>query len=377
MSGVAMEDSAIQESDVVQVMRLAAAGNASGAHALLRRLARKYKSSAPNFARAIVETLRDGPLRAVGSGVSIDQPIDADSRLPLVREEDPVVIANEPILDEGVAAALQQITDEHHSRERLLESGLSPTRTALLVGPPGVGKTLAARWIARELGLPLLVLDLSAVMSSFLGRTGGNVRRVLDYARSVPAVLLLDELDAVAKRRDDSSEIGELKRLVTVLLQEIDAWPDGALLLAATNHANLLDPAVWRRFDVILDFPLPDESSLTQGVMSFLDEPNTDPSAAALIARLYRGETLSRLERDVFRARRLAAMNGGSPVDSLLGFARERFSRMPPSERGPAAARLMALSGLSQRAVHEITGVSRDTLRKYVGQVKVGESDGS
>ncbi|GAB3393357.1 hypothetical protein GCM10027568_22300 [Humibacter soli] len=358
-------------------MRLAAAGNASGAHALLRRLARKYKSSAPNFARAIVETLRDGPLRAVGSGVSIDQPIDADSRLPLVREEDPVVIANEPILDEGVAAALQQITDEHHSRERLLESGLSPTRTALLVGPPGVGKTLAARWIARELGLPLLVLDLSAVMSSFLGRTGGNVRRVLDYARSVPAVLLLDELDAVAKRRDDSSEIGELKRLVTVLLQEIDAWPDGALLLAATNHANLLDPAVWRRFDVILDFPLPDESSLTQGVMSFLDEPNTDPSAAALIARLYRGETLSRLERDVFRARRLAAMNGGSPVDSLLGFARERFSRMPPSERGPAAARLMALSGLSQRAVHEITGVSRDTLRKYVGQVKVGESDGS
>ena len=377
MNGSTAEEILIEESDIVQVMRLAAAGNASGSHALLRRLARKYKSSAPTFARAIVETLREGPLRSASSGVSISQPIDADSRLPLVREEDPVVIINEPILDAGIAAALQQITDEHRSRERLLESGLAPTRTALLVGAPGVGKTLAARWIARELGLPLLVLDLSSVMSSFLGRTGGNVRRVLDYARSVPAVLLLDELDAVAKRRDDSTEIGELKRLVTVLLQEIDSWPDGALLLAATNHAELLDPAVWRRFDVVLDFPLPDQEALTQGVMSFLDDPDTDPSAAELIARLYRGETLSRLERDIFRARRLAAMSEGTPVDALLGFTRERFSRMPPSERGPAAARLLTVSGMSQRAVHEITGVSRDTLRKYASQMKTGEADGN
>ena len=366
----------IQESDLVQVMQLAAAGNASGAHALLRRLARKYKSSAPTFARAIVETLRDGPLRSASSGMAISQPVDADSRLPLIREERPVVIINEPILDGGIAAALQQITDEHRSRERLLEAGLAPTRTALLVGVPGVGKTLAARWIARELGLPLLVLDLSAVMSSFLGRTGGNVRRVLDYARSVPAVLLLDELDAVAKRRDDSTEIGELKRLVTVLLQEIDSWPDGALLLAATNHAELLDPAVWRRFEVVLDFPLPDEEALMRGVTNFLEGSAIDPFAVALIARLYRGETLSTLERDVFRARRLAAMSGGSPIEALLGFARERFSRMPPSERGPAAARMLAVSGLSQRAVHEITGVSRDTLRKYASQAKLGETDG-
>ncbi|MBF4632614.1 ATP-binding protein [Clavibacter michiganensis subsp. phaseoli] len=377
MSDSAGEEKSVDETDLVQVMRLAAAGHASGSHTLLRKLARKYRSSAPSFARAIVETLRDGPVRSAGSGVSIDQPLDADSRLPLIREEDPVVIVNEPILDAGIAGALQQIIDEHSSRERLLESGLAPTRTALLVGAPGVGKTLAARWIARELGLPLLVLDLSSVMSSFLGRTGGNVRRVLDYARSVPAVLLLDELDAVAKRRDDATEIGELKRLVTVLLQEIDSWPDGALLLAATNHAELLDPAVWRRFDVVLDFPLPDEEALTQGVLSFLDDPDTDSSAAALIARLYRGETLSRLERDIFRARRLAVMNGGSPVEALLGFARERFVRMPPSERGPAAARLLTVSGLSQRAVHEITGVSRDTLRKYADQMTTGEGSGT
>ena len=99
---------------------------------------------------------------------------------------------------------------------------MDPTRSALFTGPPGVGKTLAAKWMARELGQPLAILDLSAVMSSFLGRTGSNVRAVLDFARDRRCILLLDEFDAVAKRRDDTSEIGELKRLVTVLLQEID-----------------------------------------------------------------------------------------------------------------------------------------------------------
>lgn len=369
------EEIYVAETDLVQLVKLAAAGNVSGGSALLRRLARKYRATAPAFAQAVVETLREGPLRSVSSGVSITRPVDNDTRLPLIREEDPVVVLNEPILSVEVSSALGQIVEEHRSQERLLAAGLSPTRTALLVGAPGVGKTLAARWIARELGLPLLVLDLSAVMSSFLGRTGVNIRRVLDYARSVRAVLLLDELDAVAKRRDDTTEIGELKRLVTVLLQEIDSWPDGSLLLAATNHAELLDPAVWRRFDVVLDFPLPDDRALERGVIGFLDDPDANRSKVATIANLYLGESLSRLERDAYRARRLAAMSEGSALDALLELAMERFRRLPVSQRGPAAAQLLGAGGLSQRAVHKLTGVSRDTLRKYAGTKKAGDTD--
>lgn len=365
MSDADAEEIVVLESELVHMARLMAAGNGVAASALLRKLARKYKKSAPNFARAIVEALRAGPVRSAATPVATGQPLDTETRLPLVREEHPVVLINEPILDDSVESALRQIVEEHRHSQRLLEAGLAPTRTALLVGAPGVGKTLAARWIARELGLPLLVLDLSSVMSSFLGRTGVNVRRVLDYARSVPAVLLLDELDAVAKRRDDATEIGELKRLVTVLLQEIDSWPDGALLLAATNHSELLDPAVWRRFEIVLDFPKPDQKAMEAGIRAFLDEPGVDGEVVALIARLYDGENLSRLERDVFRARRAATMSDSSPVDALVVLAKDRFARLPASVRGPAAARLLAKTGLSQRAVHDLTGVSRDTLRKY------------
>ncbi|SDG21649.1 ATPase family associated with various cellular activities (AAA) [Cellulosimicrobium cellulans] len=363
----------VEEKDLVQLVQMTAAGNAAGSHALLRRMARRYRSSTPALSRAIVETLRQGPLRAAGSGLALDQPVDSDSRLPLIREESPVVLSNEPILPAALRSALAQVVEEHRQRERLLEAGLAPTRTALLVGAPGVGKTLAARWMAREVGLPMLTLDLSSVMSSFLGRTGANVRRVLDYARSTPSVLLLDELDAVAKRRDDATEIGELKRLVTVLLQEIDSWPEGALLLAATNHAELLDPAVWRRFELVVEFPTPDEEALMRGAAAFLDDPDADEGMLRVIAHLYSGDTLSSLERDVMRARRTAALREESEFGTLMELARARFAQIPQTDRGPAAASLLTHSELSQRAVSELTGVSRDTIRKYARKTAEGD----
>jgi len=360
------------ESDLVQLVQMTAAGNATGSHALLRRMARRYRTSTPALSRAIVEALREGPLRSAGSGIALDQPVDSDSRLPLIRQESPIILAHEPILPPHLRAALEQVVEEYGMRDRLLDAGLAPTRTVLLVGAPGVGKTLAARWMAREVGLPLLTLDLSSVMSSFLGRTGANVRRVLDYARATPSVLLLDELDAVAKRRDDATEVGELKRLVTVLLQEIDSWPEGALLLAATNHSDLLDPAVWRRFELVVHFPDPDEAALVHGAATFLDDPDADQALLRVIAHLYAGETLSSLERDVLRARRTAAIRGTSAVETLMGLARSRFAQIPAADRGRAAAALAERTNLSQRAINDLTGVSRDTIRKYARQTADG-----
>lgn len=353
----------------VQLARLALSTDAPEAQTMLRRLARQHRADSPAAADALVQLLRVGPTRGASSSAQpVVDPVDVDSRLPLVRREDPVVLRFEPILDEALSGALEQLASEHERSDELYSAGLAPTRTALFVGPPGVGKTLAARWLARRLELPLVVLDLSSVMSSFLGRTGNNVRRVLDHARISDCVLLLDELDAVAKRRDDTSEIGELKRLVTVLLQEIDRWPEGSLLLAASNHSELLDPAVWRRFETVLTFDLPDLLARRAAIRAYLDDEPVADEVEAFLVEVSAGSSLSVLESQVFAARRVALLGDMSLTEAILRMSRSKLDDLPSSDRGRLAARMVASNGLSQRQVSHLTGVSRDTLRKYVNQ---------
>lgn len=197
--------------------------------------------------------LNPGGLRWKAAG---PPPADAEEGLSLVRIETGDD-ATQPILPEALLQRIDQFLRERREPEKLLAEGFHPPGTLLLTGLPGTGKTVLARWIARELGLPLVTLDLATSISSFLGKTGFNLRRVLDYARSRPCLLLLDEFDAVAKRRDDGTDLGELKRVVNVLLKELEDWPLRSVLVAATNHPDLLDPAIRRRFDQVLDLPLP------------------------------------------------------------------------------------------------------------------------
>lgn len=361
-----MEEDGDLGADLVQVARAALSVANLEMTPLLRKLARRYRATHPEVARELVSMLRSAPMRSVGTAEGgLIKPVDSESRLPLVRVEDPVVLEVAPILQTEIRSSLDDLVSEHLHPERLLEADLVPTRTALFVGPPGVGKTLAARWLAHELNRPLLILDLASVMSSLLGRTGENVRRVLEYAKQTQCVLLLDELDAVAKRRDDATEIGELKRLVTVLLQEIDAWPDGSLLLAATNHASLLDPAVWRRFEIVVNFPLPEDEALAAAIREYLDDESIPENAIRPVAAAYRGYSYSDIRREVMRARRTAAIHGLPVLEALYSGVKDHFRKLAPTERVQLAMNLMADAGLSQRKTHEITGVSRDTLRKY------------
>ncbi len=246
--------------------RLALAGRANDIELLSRKTLPRLANSRPDLADDIKKVLADHRSVKFGTeqGRICGTPVDLDSRLELLKREMAPRVSPPPIWAQEVESELDSLLAERERADELFVAGLTPSRSVLLVGPPGLGKTLAARWLAEKLARPLLTLDLSSVMSSFLGKTGSNIRVVLDFARKQPSVLLLDEFDAIAKRRDDTAEIGELKRLVTVLIQAIDEWPADGLLVAATNHPELLDPAIWRRFDRVVEFPHPTEKELIQ-----------------------------------------------------------------------------------------------------------------
>lgn len=361
-----VDESKEKDKDLVQLSRLALAGRPQDVHTYVLRMTRKYQKVAPELGNQLQELVqqsptRQSPLRSEGVA-SI--PVDRDSRLQLLRHEAPGNLEVEPIWTSEVSEKLQQIVSEHLRSADLLKKGLTPTRTAILTGPPGVGKTLAARWLATQLQRPLLTLDLSAVMSSFLGRTGTNVRHVLDYAKGVSCVLLLDEFDAIAKRRDDAQEVGELKRLVTVLLQEIDDWPEGGLLVAASNHEELLDPAVWRRFEMQIELGLPEVDAVKQAVELFLgNAPEVDSTWWSALAELLHGESFSDIERELKSLRRQAILNNCSLEELFPVLIRRHIEGRSKSTKKNIALRLSA-AGLSQRTINELTGLSRDTIRK-------------
>lgn len=359
------------EDEFVQLARLALEQKHDDVRSFVRRARRRFAQSNPDLAQALGELVQSAA-RGVTRGAAAVEfpspvPVDADTRLELIRHEDPVALDHEPVFAPELRAALDMVLAERRSGERLREAGLAPARSLLFVGAPGQGKTLAARWLAHELAVPLLTLDLSAVMSSFLGRTGNNVRAVLDYARTFPCVMLLDEFDACAKRRDDTTEIGELKRLVTVLLQAVDDWPATGLLVAATNHPDLLDPAVWRRFDHVLKFPTPSRPELLKAVVTFLGAQGAlEEDWTKILCAVLEGSSFADVERAVLGVRRKAAVANKPIAVFLEELVKTRVDAVPQKKRLEVALALDEL-GLSQRRISEVTGVSRDTIRKHRG----------
>ena len=165
-------------------------------------------------------------------------------------------------LPETTELGTRQLIEEQQRANVLRSDSLEPRHRVLLVGPPGNGKTSLAEAIAESLAIPLFTVRYELMIGSFLGETAGRLKRVFDYARTTPCVLFFDEFDAVGKERGDTHETGEIKRVVTSLLMQIDELPSYVVAVAATNHAELLDRAVWRRFQLRLPLPAPVEAQL-------------------------------------------------------------------------------------------------------------------
>lgn len=189
-------------------------------------------------------------------------PLDPERGLPLLSLHDSARGLEHIVLSEENQHILDDILEQHHRADVLRGYGLRPADKILFCGPPGCGKTLAAEVIATELSFPLALIRLDSVVSSYLGETAANLRKVFDFIDSSPMVALFDEFDALGKERADSSEHGELKRVVNAVLQMLDAYQGKSLIIAATNHEGMLDSAIWRRFEEVLVFGPPTREQL-------------------------------------------------------------------------------------------------------------------
>ena len=359
---------------LVQIIKFGASGDAEKVRIQTMRLIRSLSQDGHPLARELKDTVfsqldntsHSAPIRKVKpSGISHPPPTDSETHAELLRIDDPAKLSHPFIASKDICEQLNGLVHERKQKKKLDALGLSPTRTVLFVGAPGVGKTMAAKKIAADLKLPLLTLDLATVISSLLGKTGNNLKAALDFARSRPCVLLLDEIDAIAKRRDDAADIGELKRLVTVILQELDLWPESNLLIAATNHADLLDPAVERRFEQVISFSAPSKEELKKlGNLLLQDSDDFSKRWSHVLAQLMAGSSYSDYVRELNKLRRTHAIYGEKSMEAALNTTINHYLLgADTNAKKQLAKTLVQETNLTQRAASRITGIARDTLR--------------
>jgi SpoVK/Ycf46/Vps4 family AAA+-type ATPase len=231
------------------------------------------------FAQELQQALGRQPMKQTTENGLRLLPKDRRSGDDLVFLEESVVDSTKVVFNQETKGKIERVLDEHRKRQQLGKYGYLPKTKLLFWGLPGCGKTVTAKYLAYELGLPVGVVRLNAIISSFLGDTASHLQRVFNLANTTPMVLLLDEVDAVGKNRDDPNDVGELKRVVNSLLQAMDSFDSSkSIIIAASNHQYLLDPALWRRFDALIEFPLPGKTEREIYLQRLLNGVNFDGS---------------------------------------------------------------------------------------------------
>lgn len=250
----------------------------------------------------------------------ISPPFDKESSAPLAQ-----IIMNPggqtfpPILTEELKIALDAFLSEWKDGDKLRSMGIEPTHSCLIFGQPGTGKTVLAMHMAERLGLPVVLARLDGMMSSFLGTTARNIGTLFEFANRYRCLLLLDEFDALAKLRDDPQEVGEIKRVVNTLLQCLDARGEKGLTVAITNHPALLDPAIWRRFEVKIEMPLPPAGAREQLIRNFLVPIQVHETGVQLLVWASEGATGAEVQSIINALKRFIILEGGDSANLSLG----------------------------------------------------------
>ena len=300
-------------------------------------------------------------------GMATVQSADTVPDPELITLMEPDVSLDDLILDDDVRDRLGEVIDEWRCRDRLPE-GIGPTTRLLFTGPPGCGKTVTAKAVARALGMDVAYVRLDGLISQFMGQTGANIRRIFDEASRMGALLFLDEFDAVAKTRADSLDVGESKRVITALLQNMDLHADDVMVIAATNMPELIDPAVARRFDLVLGFGRPDASRRERMIESYASDHglSNDIDLGAFVG-CTAGMSYAEIETVLRSMIRYVSVNDvRSELDAafIRGF-------LGPDGRSVTE---MRMSGMSVNDIVSVTGMPRSTV--YY-KLKRGERSGN
>ena len=228
----------------------------------------------------------------------------------LLEQLTPAVRRNELVLPEQVNSRIDSVIHEQRQKAKLSQYGLLPSRKLLLAGPPGTGKTMTASVLATELQLPLYSIRLDGLVTRFLGETASKLRKIFDQVAATRAIYLFDEFDAIGGERSEGSDVGEIRRVLNSFLQFLEKDTSESLIVAATNHPDLLDNALYRRFDQIIRYPMPDVREierLTQNRLAAFSQEQLNLSEAAKAAE---GLSPADVIRCCEEAAKTAVLNG-------------------------------------------------------------------
>ncbi|WP_082451594.1 AAA family ATPase [Sphingomonas sp. Leaf30] len=326
-------------------------------------------------AKSLQSMLRRRGVPLQTSGYAESLPRDSGSQQPLVEEAAwPTVPL---LLNDDAGQVVSRFLEDARHVELLTSQGVASRLAMLLHGAPGTGKSLLAGHIAAQLGVPIYTVRLDSIISSRLGDTAKNIRNVFDFAPGRRAVLFLDEIDAVAKVRDDRNELGELKRVVNTVLQGLDSLQDDTVVIAATNHPHLLDPAIWRRFPYKIDLGVPDDRVRSDMWTHYLFRGDgTRHAEAALLGKFSEGLTGADIENIAMSARRREVLEGAEPplAQALLAVASSKAGApslidrrsLSHDDRRALAALLQERIGLEVTNIAKIIGVSRQMAHRYL-----------
>ena len=257
----------------------------------------------------------------------------------LVRETRPARGLAAMRLEPETRRALEEVVEEQGARAALHAAGLSARHRVLLIGPPGNGKTMAAGALAHALEVPLVTVRYERVVGRFLGETGARVGQIAEAVAGARCVLFFDEFETLGKERGDSAETGEIKRVAATMLLELDALSDNVVVVAATNHAEMLDRAAWRRFEVRLTLPGPTEEQAHAAIRTVVAEACGAAPAPGGLATLARTTSWAEIEAlgDDIRRRRVVEgdhRDGAEIARERLAQWRARASTRAHAERG-------------------------------------------